>query len=96
MRRAAKVDLNHAEVQAGLESIGASFLSLAPLGKGAPDALVAWNRRLYLLEIKNPDQDSAHRKLTKMEAEFHERWKGPIHVVHNLREALQAIGAIER
>lgn len=96
MRRAAKVDNNHAEIVTGLLRIGASVQSLAAIGKGCPDLAVGWQRRTFLLEVKNPDVDSTHRKLTPDEEVWHATWRGHVAIVHNLTEALQAIGAIGR
>ena len=41
MRRAARVDSNHIEIVKAFRKLGCSVLSLASLGKGVPDLLVA-------------------------------------------------------
>ena len=53
MRRAAKIDANHGDIVEALRGIGCSVLSLAPLGKGAPDLLVGYWGRNTILEVKD-------------------------------------------
>ena len=81
MKRAARVDSNHAEIVAAFEQAGAPVLSLAPLGDGAPDLLVLIHDELALVEVK-----SAHGKLTPAQRDFHRQW--PVRVVRNTAEAL--------
>lgn len=52
MRRAARVDSNHTEVVKVFRQLGCSVLSLASLGKGVPDLLVATHGITWLVEIK--------------------------------------------
>ena len=52
MRRAARVDSNHTEVVKVFKQLGCSVLSLASLGKGVPDLLVATHGITWLVEIK--------------------------------------------
>ena len=54
MRRNAKVDANHFEIVAAFRKLGASVLSLANLGRGVPDLLVAWCGVTMLVEVKAP------------------------------------------
>lgn len=94
MRRAARTDKPQPGIVSGLRRIGASVAVTAGLGGGFPDLLVCWNRNLHLLEVKDRDQPAANRALTPDEVAFHASWKGQIHIVHDLTEALEAIGAI--
>ena len=52
MRRAARVDSNHIEIVKAFRKLGCSVLSLASLGKGVPDLLVAVHGITWLVEIK--------------------------------------------
>jgi hypothetical protein len=90
-RRAAKIDANQGEIVKALRAIGCSVVSLAPLGNGCPDLLVGIFRRNLLLEVKDGDKSESRRKLTPMEREFHETWKGKVETVHNVDEAIQAV-----
>lgn len=93
VRRAAKVDANHGEVVKALRAVGCSVLSLAAVGNGCPDLLVCvpWNRRLHLIEVKDGSRPPSERKLTDDQVKFHANWKGPIHVVMNVEQALAVV-----
>ena len=97
MRRAARVDENQNSIVKALRAHGCDVLSLAAVGKGCPDLLVSrpyYPHHLSLLEIKNPDQDPNKRKLKPAQLKFHAEWKGPIHVVTSVQEALDAVGIV--
>lgn len=89
MRRAAKVDGNHAEIVAALEKVGATVQSLAQIGRGCPDVLCAYGGDLFLLEFK-----SAKGKTNKAQDDWHAAWKSTVYVVRTAQEALVAIGAM--
>jgi len=76
MRRAAKVDRNHVQIVELLRSKGFSVLSIAAIGRGAPDIVLAKDGATWLAEIKD-----GHRlgwKLTDDQRKFHANWKAPI------------------
>lgn len=69
MRRRARVDVNHSEVATAFRQAGWSVLSLAPMGHGCPDLLVAHPAEsdLRLIEVK------AHGgRLTAEQLRFHQ------------------------
>ena len=97
MRRAAKVDANHAEIVAALRSAGCGVLDLSAVGKGCPDLLVhppefPANRMAFLMEIKDGKKPPSARKLTPAQVKFHAEWKGWVYTVTNAEEALKAAG----
>jgi len=94
MRRAAKVDHNHATIVQALRQVGATVQSLAAVGQGCPDLLVARGGTNYLLEIKNPAQRPSDQRLTPDEQQWHQVWRGHVVVVRTVDEALKAVGAI--
>ncbi len=53
-RWAAKVDGNHTEIVEALEKFGWIVISLARLGGGVPDLLIAKQGRTALVEVKTP------------------------------------------
>jgi len=53
-RWAAKVDGNQAEIVDALEKFGWTVISLARLGGGVPDLLIAKHGRTALVEVKTP------------------------------------------
>jgi len=94
MRRAAKVDANHEQVVSALRAAGAVVQSLAAVGKGIPDLLVAFRQEMFLLEIKDGAKPPSARALTEDQAKWHAAWGTPVYVVNSPEEALQVIGAI--
>jgi hypothetical protein len=100
-RRRARVDQNQAEIVRGLRATGCTVVSLATLGRGAPDVLCGYRGTTYLLEIKRPDlRDHAPDNLRETvrlreQAEWRAKWRGgPVHVVYSVDEALAAVGAL--
>lgn len=93
MRRAAKVDDNHAAIRDALRAAGAWVRSTAALGNGFPDLLVFFRSRFTLLEVKRLGPPSKAR-LTPAEEKFLADCPGPLYVVRTPEEALFAVGAI--
>ncbi len=91
MRRAARVDDNHAEIVSALRKAGCSVLSLATIGHGAPDILVGRAGRCYALEIKDGSKPPSARRLTDDEWKFRDAWRGHYAVVESVEQALEAI-----
>lgn len=84
MRRAAKVDKNHAELVKAFRELGYSVLSLARLGSGVPDALVAKDGKSALIEFK-----SAKGKLNKDQLDFVTKWHGAIEVARSVDDVIR-------
>ena len=85
MRRAARVDGNHAQIVDAFRSLGCAVLDLSRVGKGCPDILVSLmvegkTAKNWLVEIKNGDA----AKLTPDQLEFLSWWQGPVSVVRDL------------
>jgi len=89
MRRAARVDANQEQIVSALRAAGASVQSLAPIGKGCPDLLVAFRGDMHLIEVKQ-----GKGKTNDLQKEWHEAWKADVHVVYGPEEALRVIGAM--
>lgn len=92
MRFKAKVDRNHGEIVKALRQCGCSVQSLAALGHGVPDLLVARCGELYLMEIKDGEQPLSKRRLTEDETAWREKWKSEVHVVTSREQALKIVG----
>ena len=95
MRRAARVDANHAEIVGALRSAGCWVLDLSAVGQGCPDLLVhgpthPWD--LVLIEIKDGAKPPSERKLTPAQVKFHAGCNAPLRVVTSVDEALAAAG----
>lgn len=91
MRFRAKVDANHGEIVKALRQAGCSVQSLAQLGKGVPDLLVARNGFMWLMEVKDGDKPPSGRKLTEDELSWGSRWKGPVYTVLSVAQAINVI-----
>lgn len=92
MRRAAKVDASHEAIVSALRAAGASVQSLAPVGKGCPDAMVGYQGTTYTLEFKAGRTSKAVRE---RQEKWRAEWRGsPVVTVFTPDEALRAIGAI--
>lgn len=88
MRRAARVDGNHAAVRRGLEQIGATVIDLAAVGGGCPDMLVGYQGRNLLLEIKDGSKSPSQRRMTTAQLELHASWRGQCAVVESVEQAI--------
>ena len=89
MRFAAKVDANHGEIVAALRKAGVSVQSMAAIGKGCPDLLAAKGGKVWTIEIKGPKG-----KLTPDQVEWIDKWKGDVHIIRTVDEALTLVGVL--
>jgi hypothetical protein len=85
-----KVDSNQKEIVEALRKAGASVQSLASIGKGCPDLLVAFRGENFLLEVKSFEL----AELTPDELAWHAGWVGQVSVVRTLIEAFRAVGVM--
>lgn len=93
MRRAARTDSNQGEIVAALRAAGCTVQSLAAVGGGVPDLLVAdRDGVLILLECKDGSKPPSARRLTQEQEAWHEEWRGsPIYVVTDAEEAISVL-----
>lgn len=94
MRRAARTDRNHTEIVDALRKAGCSVQSLAAVGKGCPDLLVARNGQLWLMEVKDGSKPPSARELTWDQILWHQAWNCPVYTVLSIEDAL-AIATVE-
>lgn len=83
-RRAAKRDSNEPGIIEALRAAGASVEQLSK--KGIPDLLVGFDGTTFLMEVK-----SGKGKLTEDEATWIQEWRGTVHIVRTIQEALRVI-----
>lgn len=67
-----RVDGNHQAVVRAFQACGWFTWSTAALGGGFPDLLVAKAGTLRQIEVKDGRKPASQRKLTALEAEYHE------------------------
>ena len=90
-----KVDANQKVIVAAFRQMGATVLHLHMVGKGCPDVVIGFNRKNYLVEIKDGDKPPSARKLTPDEVEFHNSWRGQVAVVESVAGAVDFIFSIK-
>lgn len=83
MRIKARVDSNQKDIVSQLRKIGCSVLHTHQIGKGAPDIIVGYDLRNYLVEIKDGNRPLSQQQLTKDELKFQSEWKGTYVVINN-------------
>ncbi len=86
-----RIDGNHREIVDALRQAGCPVLDLSAVGGGVPDLVVLRrDKTITLFEIKMP-----RGKLNALQASWHARWAGHVHVVRTVEEALKLAGAIQ-
>lgn len=73
-RFARRVDDNQAGIVAAFRRLGCAVFSLASVGRGCPDLLVAFGGRNHLVEVKDGRKVPSARKLTPLEERFAREW----------------------
>ena len=91
MRKRARVDANQKKIVSQLREIGCSVLHTHQLGKGAPDIIVGYKGKNYLIEIKDGDKPLAQQKLTLDEIKFQAEWQCQYHVANSFDSLLEII-----
>jgi hypothetical protein len=93
-RKYGKPDANQAAIVKALTAAGCSVLDLKSVGNGCPDLLVTapvFPHRTLLMEIKDGAKIPSARKLTPDQVDFHRDWRGELHVVNSVDEALAVV-----
>ena len=92
MRRAAKVDATQAAIVDALHAAGAFVQSLATVGRGTPDLLVAFRGTWHTLECKSKGGRLTDDQLVWIDAAH--AAGAVVDVVFTPEQALRAIGAM--
>lgn len=93
MRRAAKVDGNHAVIVQAFRALGCTVQSLAAVGKGVPDLLVAFAGLNHLVEIKDGSKRKSQRQFTKSQVVWASTWRAPRHLVESVEDVHRLVRA---
>jgi len=91
MRRIARIDRNQTEIVELFRQAGYSVQSLAQLGNGVPDLLIARNGVNHLVEIKDGEKPQSKQQLTADQSEWTWRWKGKVWLVTSKDDAIDMI-----
>lgn len=84
-----RADHNQKAIVDALRSVGATVHVTSQVGNGFPDLVCGIFGKNFLVEVKNPE---ARGKLSAEQICFRDRWKGKVHVVESVNEALKVIG----
>lgn len=76
-----------------LRQCGAFVQSLASVGKGCPDLLVAYRGDWFVMEIKNPEMVPSRQRMTRDELKWEAlaSSRAPVHIVRTPEEAIRII-----
>lgn len=92
MRLAARTDSNHRSIMTALILVGCSVADTSAMGKGFPDLVVGINKQTTILvEVKDGDKSPSRRALTPDQLKFHKDWKGQLHTVTSVDQALELV-----
>lgn len=87
MRRAAKIDATQVDIVQAARDIGASWVSLAAVGKGCPDGIIGFRGQNHLVEIKTETG-----RLRPSQEQFIQAWNGaPVVVLRGVDDLLRLL-----
>lgn len=84
-----RADLNQSEIVDALRQVGVTVHITNQIGNGFPDLVCGVFGKNYLIEVKNKD---TRGRLTAEQIIFLDKWKGKVHVVETVEEALRVVG----
>ena len=87
-----RVDSNQPAIVHALRLAGASVEHLHAVGSGCPDLLCALaNGETFLIEVKDGSKPPSDQNLTKDQVVWHARWRGRVHIVNSVDQALEVV-----
>lgn len=84
-----KVDSNQSEIVDTFRKLDYSVTSTATIGKGFPDICAGKWGITYLFEVKDGKKPPSARKLTADEEEWWSSWKGSVHLIESIADAIE-------
>ncbi|MBI1939159.1 MAG: hypothetical protein HYS25_13705 [Ignavibacteriales bacterium] len=84
-----RADLNQSQIVNALRTVGATVHITNQVGQGFPDLVVGIFGKNFLIEVKNKN---TRGRLTAEQEVFIDKWKGKIHIVNTVDEALRVVG----
>jgi len=89
--KAKRVDDNQKEIVKQIRRLGITVVHLHTIGKGCPDLLLGFQKRNYLIELKDYKKTNSQKKLTEDEVEFFNTWRGQVNICETLDDILSVI-----
>lgn len=84
-----KIDVNQPEIVDAFRSLGYSVKVTSSLGGGFVDLVTGKFGHNHLIEIKDSKKPPSARKLTPKEEEFHQGWKGSVHIIESVEDVIE-------
>lgn len=84
-----RADLNQKQIVDALRSVGVTVHITNQVGQGFPDLVCGIFGKNFLIEVKN---DDTRGRLTPEQDIFLDKWKGKVHIVRTVDEALRVVG----
>lgn len=89
--RICRVDRNQSEIVKALRKVGCTVTPTHIVGDGFPDLVVGWQGVNHLLEVKDGTKPPSARALTPDESKWHIQWRGVVHIVYSIDDALRVV-----
>ena len=89
-----RLDANHNEIVSALRTAGASVQSLASIGGGCPDLMVAVHGVTIVMEIKDGSKSPSKKRLTDAEQLWYDAWNGKKFIVYSVDQALRVLTSL--
>ena len=96
MRRAAKVDRNHAEIIQAFRQMNCVVADTSRCGEGFPDCAVGFNGYTILVEIKDGSKPPSARRLTPAQKIWHNNWTGAKAIVESVEQVAELVNSYRR
>lgn len=90
-RRAARTDNNQKQIVSTLEQLGVKVAICSGHGDGFPDILCFFRGRWTPIEIKNPEVDSSHQKLSDDEAAWWAAMGSPPIILKTMQDCVRFV-----
>lgn len=92
--KAKRTDANQQAIVKDLRKLGYSVFVTSMVGCGFPDIVVGAKKINFLFEVKDSEKSKSCRKLTNMENLFHLTWKGSVHIITCIQDAIDIISKV--
>lgn len=94
MRKYARLDATHKEIVAEFIRLGCKVQSLATIGNGCPDLVVAvpgHDPNCIMVEVKDGSKPPSKRGLTEDQIRWHANWSGRIWTIESVEQVAECV-----
>lgn len=91
MRTDAKTDANQTAIMWCFRKAGCAVQSVATVGKGCPDLIVAFGGTTTLVEVKDGNKAPSAQKLTADQVKWHSKWPAKVWIVRNEMDVAEVV-----